>query len=247
MYVTIDKLNIYYQKVGRGKDLVMLHGWGQDVSTFWPIINILKDHFTLWLIDLPGFGRSDLPKRTWYVHNFAELINKFLKKQKIIRPIVLGHSLGGRVTIKLAAKYPESVGKLILESSAGIKPKPTPIKLCGFLAAKFIKFLIPNFFNLKQKLRYQLYRSLNSDYHSAGPLKETFLNIIAEDLSQDMKNISQETLIIWGENDHTTPVSEGKKIYQLVKNSRLEVLENLGHFSHLENPNLFTYYVKNFN
>ena len=48
MYIQLDNQNIYYQKVGQGKDLIMLHGWGQDVATFWTALDYLKDDFTLW-------------------------------------------------------------------------------------------------------------------------------------------------------------------------------------------------------
>ena len=61
MYSRIKGLNIYFQKIGKGENLIMLHGWGQDVSTFWGIVVFLKDKYTVYLIDLPGFGRSDLP------------------------------------------------------------------------------------------------------------------------------------------------------------------------------------------
>ena len=62
MYIPLNNHNIYYQRLGQGPDLIMLHGWGNDVSSFWGVTDFLKDDFTLWLIDLPGFGRSDIPK-----------------------------------------------------------------------------------------------------------------------------------------------------------------------------------------
>lgn len=249
MYTKINNQNIYYQKVGTGsKDLILLHGWGQDVSTWWGIVEELKDDFTLWLIDLPGFGRSDLPKRPFKIKDYAEVVEEFIGKNQITNPILLGHSLGGRVAINLACQLGVvKLNKLILVSSAGIKPKQDLIKPLIYPIAKLSK-LIPNWFNLREKLRVAFYRSLESDYLSAGPLRETLKNILDEDLTEDLEKIETETLLIWGEKDPTKEASlkNAKKMYQLIRNCRLEIIDDVGHFPHLENPFLFVYWIKEF-
>ena len=73
MYTTVNNQQIYYQKIGQGKDLVMLHGWANDVSSFWQVTQELKDDFTVWLIDLPGFGRSENPKKPFTVTDYAKI------------------------------------------------------------------------------------------------------------------------------------------------------------------------------
>lgn len=246
MFLFINNQSIYYQKVGKGTDLIMLHGWGGDVSTFWPLVDLLKDKFTLYLIDLPGFGRSELPQRSWRVVDYAKLILNFIKTQKLKNPIILGHSLGGRIAIKLTSSHPGVFGKMILVSSAGIRPKQEKIKFLAYIPAKFIKFLLPNLFGLRDKARYYLYKTLESDYLEAGKLQQTLINILAEDLSDDLKKIKAETLLIWGEKDRVVPLKYGNMMYQLIANARLEVMENVGHFPYLENPKLFVYYVKDF-
>lgn len=247
MYIKIDNQQIYYQKVGRGKNLVLLHGYNQDSSSFWNIVNPLKEHYTLWLLDLPGFGRSDPPKKNFKVGDYAEIIYKFIKKQNIKKTAVLGHSLGGRIAIKLASKNFKEVEKIILESSAGIRIKHRLKDYLLYLMAKVIKFFVPNVFNLKKILRHKFYSLIGSDYGDVKEkMRQTFLNVIEEDLSRDMKIIEVPTLLIWGEKDTQVPVASGKIIYHLIKNSKLVVLENTGHLPHMESPNLFTYYVKDF-
>lgn len=251
MYLIINNQNIYYQKIGKGKDLILLHGWGQDVSTWWGIVDLLKNDFTLWLIDLPGFGRSDIPKTPFKMKDYAEIVAEFIRAQRINRPILLGHSLGGRVAIRLASHMSSGnvnfIDKLILEAAAGIKPKRDHLKPIFYALAK-LSYLIPNLFNLKERLRVWFYKSLESDYINAGSLKETLKNILDEDLTSGLPNIQTETLLIWGEEDPTQEASPkfGKRMYQLIKNSRLEVLEGVGHFPHLERPDLFAQYVKDF-
>ncbi|KKR51568.1 MAG: hydrolase alpha/beta domain protein [Candidatus Levybacteria bacterium GW2011_GWC1_40_19] len=248
MYLDIDGGSVYYQETGSGRPLILLHGWGQDVSSFWGLVPLLKNKFRLYLIDLPGFGRSELPKKSFTVQDYADVIKKFIKQKKLEKPIVLGHSLGGRVAIKLASSNPNLIDKLILEGAAGIKPKQGLLKIGAYIPAKIFRFLIPNIFNLKTKIRHKFYKVIGSDYINAGPLRETLKNILAEDLTQDLKKINNETLLIWGDRDPNpqSSISIGKKMYRLIKNSRIEVIEEAGHFPHLENPKMFAYYVKEF-
>ncbi len=248
MYLQIKDLNIYFQKTGKGKVLIMLHGWGLDVSTFWGVVELLKDKYTIYLIDLPGFGRSSLPKNAYAVSDYAEIIKEFISKEKLEKPIILGHSFGGRIAIKLTSKYPELVDKLILEDAAGIKPRRDLLKPVFYIGSGIFKYLMPNIFNLKERIRYKFYSSLESDYLNAGVLKDTLTNILAEDLTPDLKKIDTETLLIWGEKDATGEASleNGKKMYRFIKNSRIEIIDDAGHSPHLDKPERFAYYVKDF-
>ncbi len=248
MYITINGQNIYYQKIGGGKPLIMLHGWGQDVSTFWQNAKGLEDKFTIFLIDLPGFGRSDLPKKTFTVTDYAEIVKKFIEKMALKKVNLLGHSLGGRIAIKLAMKNPKLLDKLILEDSAGIRPKKGFITSVSYVFSKFFNLFFPNIFNLKEKIKYGFYSSIGSDYLTTGKLKETFKNIIGEDLTHQLPKVQTDTLLLWGENDQTEEASleNGKKMYHLIPNSRIEIFEGVGHFPHLEMPERFTNFVKDF-
>ncbi len=246
MYTKIDNLQVYFQKVGRGGDLIMLHGWGQDVSTFWPSLDLLKDNFTLWLIDLPGFGRSDSPQKTYDTKDYAKVLAEFIKINKIKNPNILGHSFGGKITIKFTALYPYLVNKIILVGASGIKPVPSLRRTLILPLAKIIHFLIPDILNLKTIIRKKFYRKIESDYENAGLMKETLLKTIREDLTEDLKKINNLALIIWGEEDRAVPIRYGIQMYRLIKNSKLVTLEGRGHFLHVHDPERFTYYVKDF-
>src|SRR3989344_2485949 len=171
MYISLNNQQVYYQKLGQGKDLIMLHGWKQDVSSFHKVAEELKKHFTLWLIDLPGFGRSENPKKDFSIEDYGDIIAEFIKRNKLNKPVLLGHSVGGRIGIVLASKHSELLSKLILEDSAGIQPKQDLLKLLFYPIAKFFKYLVPDLFKFKTRLRHKLYKNLESDYLSAGALK----------------------------------------------------------------------------
>lgn len=239
-------MQIYFQKVGRGEDLILLHGWGMNVSTWWPVVDLLKEDFTLWLLDLPGFGRSDPPKKAYDTKDYADIIAEFIKNNKIKKPSLLGHSFGGKIAIKLTATYPNLVNKLILVGSSGIKPVPSFRRILIYPLAKIIRYLVPDIFNLKTIIRKKFYRKIESDYENSGLMKNTLLKTIKEDLTEDLKKINNETLIIWGEKDRAVPLKYGKIIYWLIKNSTLVVLEDRGHFLHTHDPERFSYYVKDF-
>jgi pimeloyl-ACP methyl ester carboxylesterase len=248
MYTTIKDQNIYYQKLGEGKDLIMLHGWKQDVSSFHAVAEKLKKDFTLWLIDLPGFGRSENPKQDFKVEDYADIVYQFIKENNIEKPVLLGHSVGGRIGIVLASKYPESLSKLILEDSAGIKPKQSLSKSLIYPLAKAFKYLTPNLFNLKTKIRHKLYKNLGSDYSTAGKLKGTLTNILEEDLTPQLSSIKTQTLILWGSNDPNKESSpaNARTMYKKIPFSKLEFIEGADHFPHLTHAEKFIYFVKDF-
>lgn len=246
MYIQINGQNIYFQKTGRGKNLILLHGWGMDVSTFWPMLDFLKENFTLWLIDLPGFGKSGLPKKTFTISDYAKIIAQFIKEERISKPAIFGHSYGGKISIKLAALYPNLISKLILEGSSGIKAEKNLSQILIFPLAKLGHFLLPEIFHLRSKFRQKLYKKLESDYADSGEMKEIFLNTIDEDLTKDFSKIKTETLLIWGDQDRAVPLKYGKQMYKLINNSKLIILEDCGHFPHQVNPERVASYVKDF-
>lgn len=254
MYTKINNLNIYYQKVGQGRDLIMLHGWGTDVSTFWPSTDFLKNKFRLWLLDLPGFGRSDIPKKAYDTNDYAKFLAEFIKTNeqvlssgnKIKKPCLLGHSFGGKVSIKFAANFGNLIDKLILVGSSGIKPDPSFKRILVYPLAKIVHYLVPDIFNLKTIIRRKFYRKIESDYENARVMKDTLIKTLTEDLTEDLKKIKNQTLIIWGEKDRAVPLKYGKSMYQLIKNSKLVILEEKGHFLHVHDPERFSYYVSDF-
>ncbi len=246
MYQQIGNQNIYYQKLGSGKNLILLHGWGHDVSSFWGLVDLLKNQFTIWLVDLPGFGRSETPKKAFDTKDYAKILVDFIKKNSIKNSIVLGHSFGGKVALKLTRYYPKLIDKLILIGSSGIKPDPSIKRVLIYPLAKIIHHLIPDIFNLKTLIRKRFYRKIESDYENAGLMKDSLIKTLKEDLTYDLSQIKVETLILWGEKDRAVSLKYGKRMYQLIENSKLVILEGKGHYLHIHDPERVAYYVKDF-
>ena len=227
---------ISFSKTGEGKQTVLfLHGWRSQKEVWAQVISKLKIiDGSFCTLDLPGFGSSSLPKNPWTVNDYAKLVADFIFQQQLQDVILVGHSFGGRVGIKLASHFPEIISKLVLIDSAGFVSRSRKQLVYNILAAIVSPVFRPRFM---QGLRAKIYKIIGaSDYVASKELRETFLNVINEDLSEDMKKIICPTLILTGENDTDTPVEFGERIQALIPNSRFIILPGSGHFSFIDKP-----------
>lgn len=238
----IDNLNINYFKKGSGKATLIIPGWGTTINLYITLINSVSKYSCVYCLDMPGFGESDEPNNSWNVDNYVSFIIKFLKNQKITEVNLIGHSNGGRIIIKLMSspEFNIKVNKIILIGSVGIvRKKSMKVRL----KIKFFKFC-KKIFNLKlfnslfPNLLSKLKNSFGSeDYKSASPvMKETLVKLVNEDLKEYLHNINVPTLLIWGELDTETPLSNAKLMEKLIPNSGLVTVKNCSHYVFIEEP-----------
>lgn len=236
----------YYQSqdLDNKNIIVFLHGWGSEGKHFKPILD-KQDNFIA--IDMPGFGGSDSLKDVWTLDKYAEFLKIFLDKLKILNPILVGHSFGGSVLIKYCADGGKA-NKIILIGSAGIRIKTKKVKFYNILS-KIIKpiLLTPGIKYAEGVIKKKAYNVIGSqDYVSIKNknLKNTFINIINQDLTEDMRKIDIDTFLIWGDNDMETPLSDGTLMNKLIKNSKLFIIKNAGHFAFLDKTEEFNKILK---
>lgn len=234
MKIIVNNLAIEYEDQGKGKVILFLHGWGDTLHTIDALIPELIKDYRVVRLDLPYFGKSESPKNDWNLDNYLELVEAFIEKLDLKVYAIAGHSFGGRISIKGTALGKFNEEKMILIGSAGLAQRKTfrnsALKLLTKIGG-FVTYIPPLFF-WREKIRKRIYEILGSDYYNAGPMKETFINVINEELSASVKKITIPTLLIWGEEDTETPLSEGKEINRLIKNSKLEVISAAGHMVH---------------
>lgn len=250
MTVNIDGLNIHYIDEGEGDVLLMLHGWGSSCAAYRGIINALKHRFRCIALDFPGCGDSDIMTAPWALSDYTAFTKKFIDALSLENPIMFGHSHGGRVTLKMAADHIVEPRKIILLDSAGLIPKKSVKQI---LRAKSFK-VIKNTLSLKifgGKADALLEKARNhfgsADYNAAPPvLRQTLVSLVNEDIRDCLPSITASTLLIWGENDTATPLSDAKIIESLIKDCGLCVIKNAGHWSFIENPNLAHAIIKSF-
>jgi len=224
------------------KTLFILHGW-QSSKEKWDRVkeHLEKSGIRVIVPDLPGFKEENKINKPWNISDYVEWFERLINDQD--KFFLLGHSFGGRVSIKFAARNPERLKGLILVSSAGIKKKiPGLLKFVKKL--RFFSFL-PGY-NFFRKLFYRFILGKTDYLLAKGNLRETFKNVINEDLTPYLEKIKVPTLIIWGEKDRTTPISDAYLMKEKIKGSRLEILENIGHTPYLENPKVLSQKIKDF-
>jgi pimeloyl-ACP methyl ester carboxylesterase len=212
--------------------LVILHGWQSKIERWKPLETELSKNFKVFLPVLPGFGVDKITsKNGWSLNDYCNWLNKFLKKNKISKPVLIGHSFGGRIAIKYASSNSQ-LYKLVLIASAGLKNKSIK-KAAGFYLAKMgnLLFSLPLLEKLKKPLQWFLYKALREhDYYQADEFqKKTMVRIVEEDLEKYLKCINLPSLIIWGTLDRLTPFWQAKILSKKIKNSILKSYGGVGH------------------
>jgi pimeloyl-ACP methyl ester carboxylesterase len=225
----------------------LLHGWGGSIESFTPLLDDLRRSYTVAAFDLPGFGKSSLPLSTWGSADYARLTLKVMECLRLDRPHLIGHSFGGQVSIQVAAAAPERVGKLVLVCSAGIRTRPALAIRLKRVAARLGKGLAAYGGQVGEKLRAAIYRRIQSqDYANAGPLRQTLVRVINEDLTPVLALIQSPTLLVWGAQDRDVPLAAAHVMARLIPGAQLTVLENAGHFAYLDQFDRFRLLVGRF-
>ena len=242
MYYKNGSFKLYYEKYGSDKETVLiLPGWGDTRSTFDYIVNNLKRNYTVYIIDNPPFGNSKVLEENLTIYDYASLIREFIEHEKINNPTIIAHSFGGRIATLLASYYNEKIKRLILIDIAGIKPKKSIksiIKKYTYKILNKIVKLFPKKLRLKTNT-YLLKVFSSTDYYNLeNRMRQTFKNIINEDLKKYLNNIDTKTLILWGEYDKSTPLKDAYILNKRIKNSELIIFRKSNHFPYLDYPNI---------
>ena len=143
MEININNLKINYIEEGPDTktNIILLHGWGTSIDSFKPIIENISKNYKVYAIDFPGFGKSQKPDESYTVEDYSKIVLEFINKLNLENVVLVGHSFGGRVIIKLVGKLGYKPAKIILVDSAGIRPKRKLkyyIKISVFKTVKYI-------------------------------------------------------------------------------------------------------------
>ncbi len=228
MTINIRNININYIQYGSGSDVVLLHGWGQNIAMMKPIGDRLQKNHRITILDFPGFGESEEPKMALTVYDYCEILEELLKKLKVKKPVIMGHSFGGRIAIIYASR--NEVEKVVLFGSPCIRKEVKPS-----LKLRMLKSLkkIPGINKLEGFAKNHMG---SRDYKNASEvMRKILVNVVNEDLSECAKKINVPTLLIWGDRDTEAPVEDAKELEKIIPDAGLIVLPNSTHYAYLEN------------
>lgn len=249
--ITLYGVKLHYSESGlkERQPVIIMHGWGCSHKTMTSIESMLADKLHIYNIDLPGHGESDEPNFEWGVDEYTTIIEQFIENLHIKSPIIIGHSFGGRIGILLASRR-DDIRKMVLIDAAGIKPSRTWRYYFKVYSYKFVKKVFPYLIGPKRaSVIVNKYRRKtgSSDYNEATPVMRGVMSkCVNEDLKYAMPNIKCPTLLIWGDNDTTTPISDARIMEKMIPNAGLVSLHQCGHFSFLENQIGFRAVLKEF-
>lgn len=237
---------MYYLKFGNSKKfIVFLHGWGADLNSFLWLKDFFVDDYSLIFLDFDGFGKSKENKNAMFVTDYVNNLYALLSNFEIDELTFVAHSFGGRVAIKYLFfhQFKYKNVKLCLVDSAGIKPRRG---LRYYFKVKHYKWLKRKS-ETNQKLKNKLTGFGSDDYKKLSPImKETFKNVVNEDLSCNAKFLKCKTIIIWGKDDKETKMYMAKKLNKFIVNSELKVIDKAGHFCFLEKKEEFVIILDTF-
>lgn len=223
-------INYYFSNIGVETTVILLHGWGQNIKMMEPIGQYYLKYFNILIVDLPGFGESGEPLKSWSVFDYAECLKKLFDYLNLKKIILIGHSFGGKLSLVYASKY--EVDKLVCLASPYCKElKKLPLKNRVY---KFVN-RIPGLEWLAKIMRNRLG---SVDYKNASEImRGVLVKSINLDLTDNVKEIKCPTLLVWGTLDTAVPLKRAYELEQLIDDAGVVVYDGATHYAYLERLN----------
>lgn len=221
--------------------LILIHGAGCD-KRVWPENLLHSSDVIVHALDLPGHG-DDPSQSKIKIEDYVSFILSYIEQKKIEKPVLCGHSMGGAIAMSLALSHPEKISKLILVGT-GARLQVAPM---------FMKILkMKGMFRLAMAVSLQtaLYKKASAAVRKT--VKDMLItsgqDVLYGDLSacrefdmmKELERINIPTLILCGRHDKLTPVKYSRYLHDHIKGSEIKMLEDVGHFLSLENPEEFS-------
>lgn len=271
--VIIDSLEISYIHEGKGEiTLLFLHGLSSNADAWSKNIETLKNKYTCIAMDLPGYGKSSIPEVDYTPSYFASIAHKFIEQLKLNNVVLVGHSMGGQASIKLATTYPKDIKKLVLIAPAGLETFKA--EHANFMKISYTADVVKNtpdtqieanyalnFYKLPEDAkkmiadRKQIKNASNFDAHCEAIIK-SIAGMLNEPVFEQLKAIEHSTLVIFGKEDKLIPnryfnptlttENVGNIAKEQIKNVHLEFINEAGHFVQFEKPSEVNLLVEGF-
>ena len=246
--------DIYIGDEGKGFPLVLVHGFLGSSKMWEPQINFFKNYFRVITPDLPGFGKSNNAKSHNSIQSVANLLLECLEEKKINKFYLLGHSMGGMIVQEMAKEYGNKIVKLICYSTGPRGEMPGRFESVDQsrenLKKKGLEITVKNiaktWFVRKENAKYFdicIESGKQTSTKAADDALIAFKNWNGVDT---LKNIKNETLIVWGDQDKSYNLEQIKTLEKSIKKSKLVIFKNCAHNVHLEQPDQFNNAIKNF-
>ena len=254
--ITTDQGMMHYEVYGRGRPVILLHGWLGSWGLWQETMAYLGAFYRTYALDFWGFGESGKKRETYAVQDFVSLVDQFMEQLGIEHAPLVGHSMGGTVSLSVAIKYPERVNKVVVVGSPIVGSSLAwPLKLAGRRPVAFMLFTMMGLFRGAMRIaspficRDPRFPAM-MDRDLSRTTVESFLLSIASlrrtDLRPVLNQVRAPALGIYGDKDIIVHPLQWQPMQSGIKNARIERFPTSGHFPMLEEPADFSRRLKSF-
>jgi pimeloyl-ACP methyl ester carboxylesterase len=240
---------VHYEAYGRGKPVILLHGWLGSWGTWLGTMEALAPTFRAYALDFWGFGESDKRRESYDILDFALLVEQFMERLGIQRAPVIGHSMGGTVALSLALDRPDRVDKVAVVGSPVDGRSLNPLlKLAGYPWIAFLVWNSPSLLRLGIKLFAPWIAGSWSEWYAllmrdlSTMTLESFLwsihSLHHTDLRPRLGTLRMPALGVYGRGDKIVDPRQSE-LFDRIANSRIEMLNGSRHFPMLDEPQKF--------
>jgi pimeloyl-ACP methyl ester carboxylesterase len=259
-YIEISGVKIRYKQIGKGQDILLIHGVPGSIEDWEPVINSLSSNCRVTVYDRPGHGYSSAQNIGYNLEHNAHIALGLINELNLENVIVVGHSYGGSVIMALAVRNPHQIKAFIPVAGAtylieDIEPIFSLIRIpiigrgfaavvSSFIGPAMIKDGLNQSFHPNEQIipegfidtRVKIW--LQTKVLVSTAREELNLNSDLEKIIPDYGNISKKFLIIHGDNDLFVPKGDSLKLHKIIKNSKLLILSNTGHQVQYARPDI---------
>lgn len=265
-YVKVGSVNTRYWQAGNsGNKVILLHGGGGYIELWKHNISELAKQHHVYAFDMVGAGRSDKLDADYTFDFMAQFTRDYMKALDISKASLIGTSAGGGVALTLTLNFPELVDRLILVGSAGLGKDINFLLRLTTLPGLGKLFSSPSKSGVAMLCKQAVYDSklisdeIVEEFYQMATLPgaaEATLNVgrsnfniwgqFYQPIVERLQTIAAPTLIIWGREDPMVPVTHAENAAKAIRNARLEIIEECGHWSSIEYPQKFNQLVLEF-
>jgi pimeloyl-ACP methyl ester carboxylesterase len=254
--ITTDQGIVHYEVYGRGKPVILLHGWLGSWGLWQDTMSFLGRYYRTYALDFWGFGESGKKRETYAVQDFVSLVDQFMEQLGIANAPLVGHSMGGTVSLSVAIKYPQRVNKVVVVGSPIVGSSlALPLKLAGYRGIAFVLFNMMGAFRLAVRIaspficRDERFANM-MDRDLSRTTLESFLLSIASlrrtDLRPQLGQVQIPAMGIYGDRDVIVHPRQWEPMKKGIGHAQIERFPAAGHFPMLEEPQDFAERLKAF-
>ena len=252
------EIAVHCERSGQGPPVLLLHGIGSNSASWRQQLQGLSDDYTVLAWDAPGYGQSSDPvPEVMTIRQYADCVRELLDQQQVDSVYLLGHSWGGVIAQEFCLAFPSYVRALILsDTNRGGGAEPEEIRQRGLQhRLQMIEELSPEQLArqrapvlLSSEAPDNVLREAVDIMSQVRPLgyRSAAISMSEADHGELLSRIQAPTLLIWGERDTVTPLSEGRSIQSAIVGAKLEVISGVGHLCYLERPHEFNQILTDF-